>query len=293
MSIRLLKTLVAIAEHKTFGAAADAVFITHAAVSQQMKALEETLQIAIFDRTSRTPELTPVGLQLVEKAKKLIEDYDNLVPSIFGEEVFNSEFILGVVPTSLLALTPKTVSVLRNKHPNLRIRIEPSLTTKLISGIERNKFDAAIVSKSDILPKDVVFVPIADEPLELITPLSNTQTDPKEILQTNPYIRFNRDAVVGAIIDTWLSDEKISINEVMELQSLEAIASMVNSELGVSIVPKSCVPSPFKIPVRSLEFSDAKLKRTLGLAYRKSHPKLIVIQEIIAAMSSVSSQAGP
>lgn len=287
MSIRLLKTLVAISEHKTFGAAADAVFITHAAVSQQMKTLEDTLQIAIFDRSARTPELTPLGLQLVEKAKKLIADYDNLVPSIMGDDIFNGELVLGVVPTSLLALTPKTISILRATYPNLRIRIEPNLTNSLINGLVRNTLDAAIVSQVGLLPKDVVFDPVAEEPLELITSPHNTQTDIKEILESNPYIRFNREAVVGAIIENWLLSEKIAVNEVMELQSLEAISSMVNSQLGVSIVPQSCVPSPFQIPVRRLQIDHSGLSRQIGLAYKSTNPKLRAIKEITQAMQDV------
>ena len=267
MSIRLLKTLVAISEHKTFGAAADAIFITHAAVSQQMKTLEESLQIKIFDRTARTPELTPLGLQLVEKAKKLIADYENLVPSLMGDDIFSGDLLLGVVPTSLVGLAPKTISFLRQSYPNLRIKIFPNLTNTLMVELSRNTLDAAILSQTNLPPKDIVFEPFATELLELITSTKNTQTDAAEILKTNPYIRFNREAVVGTMIESWLQSKNISVNEVMELHSLEAISSMVSAELGVSIVPKLCVTGPYDIPLRSISLGDPNLSRTIGLAY--------------------------
>ena len=285
MSIRLLKTLVAISEHKTFGAAADAIFITHAAVSQQMKTLEESLQIKIFDRTARTPELTPLGLQLVEKAKKLIADYENLVPSLMGDDIFSGDLLLGVVPTSLVGLAPKTISFLRQSYPNLRIKIFPNLTNTLMVELSRNTLDAAILSQTNLPPKDIVFEPFANELLELITSTKNTQTDAAEILKTNPYIRFNREAVVGTMIESWLQSKNISVNEVMELHSLEAISSMVSAELGVSIVPKLCVTGPYDIPLRSISLGDPNLSRTIGLAYKPSNPKLRAIHEVYNALS--------
>jgi len=284
MSIRLLKTLVAISEHKTFGAAADAIFITHAAVSQQMKTLEESLQIKIFDRTARTPELTPLGLQLVEKAKKLIADYENLVPSLMGDDIFSGDLLLGVVPTSLVGLAPKTISFLRQSYPNLRIKIFPNLTNTLMVELSRNTLDAAILSQTNLPPKDIVFEPFATELLELITSTKNTQTDAAEILKTNPYIRFNREAVVGTMIESWLQSKNISVNEVMELHSLEAISSMVSAELGVSIVPKLCVTGQYDIPLRSISLGDPNLSRTIGLAYKPSNPKLRAIHEVYNAL---------
>lgn len=284
MSIRLLKTLVAVADHRTFSAAADAVFITHAAVSQQMRTLESDLGIALFDRSHRTPELTPLGRAVVARARTLVMDYDNLVPSVLGDDGLSGEIVLGAVPTTLIGLAPLSMSILRAKYPDLRVRITPALTAALLSGLDRGHYDVAIVTKPILMPIGLAFLEIATEPLHLITGSEVTETDPIKILETQPFIRFNRDAVVGTLIETWIQSSGIRVSEAMELENLEAISSMVHANLGVSIVPRPSVASAYAIPLNHLALGPDVPSRVLGLAYRKEHPKLRVIEEIHAAL---------
>ena len=147
MTIRLLRTLIAIADVRTFSAAADVVHVTHAAVSQQMQTLEANLGIALFNRDRRTPELTPVAHEVVRKARKLIADYDNLVPSILADDGLTGVVTLGVLRTTLTGLTPQAMARLTAKFPDLGLHIRPGLTEALLTDIERGNLDAAIVTK--------------------------------------------------------------------------------------------------------------------------------------------------
>jgi DNA-binding transcriptional LysR family regulator len=292
MSIRLLKTLIAVADHKKFGAAADAVFITHAAVSQQMRALEADLGLVLFDRTRRTPELSPLGRALVARARKLVAEYDTLVPSILSDDGFQGELNLGAVPTTLTGLAPAAMSIMRAKYEALRLRIHPALTAALLTAIERGTLDVALVSKPVILPIGLQFLEIAQERLCLVTSGQIPETDPIQILQNHPFIRFNREAVVGTLIENWLQNSGIRVSEAMELENLEAISSMVHANLGVSIVPAPCVASPAAVPLRWVPLEDAP-RRALGLVYAKDTLKTGVIQELHAACLAAVAAAVP
>ena len=281
MTIRLLKTLVAIEEYGTFSAAADSIFITHAAVSQQMKLLEEEWGVKIFDRSHRTPELTPVGRALVAKARKVIAEYENLLPSVLEDDGLSGELMLGAVPTTLTGLVPLTVSSLKNSFPKLHVRIQPGLTNDLILQLERGRIDAAIVSHPSHIPKGQIWNEVAKEDFQLLASQDTGSDDPFELLQTNPFIRFTRNAVVGSLIEAWLQDQKIHVDDTMELEGLEAISSMVLCNMGVAIAPRRCVQVMHPLPLKRLSLGPSAPHRILGVICRQDSAKTRAIEEVV------------
>lgn len=293
MTIRRLRTLVAVAETKTFSAAAEAVHITHAAVSQQMRALEADLGIGLFDRSTRTPRLTPAAQRLVAKARKLIADYDNLVPAVLNDGGLHGVITLGVLRTTLTGLVPRAMAALKAKYPEVGLHLRPGLTATLLAEVERGNLDAAITTKPHLMPAGVIFRALAVEPMQLIAALEEPGDDPITLLKTRPFIRFDRTAVVGALIENWLLSKRLQVNEMMELDSPEAIASMVHANLGVSIVPDLVVKPPDMIPVRRLSLGPDAPRRTLGLVHREAQIKTQALDEVHAALLSVVGAAGP
>lgn len=287
MTIRLLRTLVTIAEKRTFTEAAKVVNVTHAAVSQQMQTLEVDLGVALFNRTTRTPELTPIGHQIVAKARVLLADYDNLLPSVLGDGGLSGIITLGVLRTTLTGLTPQAMAALKAKYPKIGLHIRPGLTGTLLAELQRGNLDAAIITKPQQIPVGLKFRALAREPMQLIAARDEAEDDPIELLKTRPFIRFNRNAVVGALIDNWIVSKRIRVNETMELDSPEAISSMVDAKLGVSIVPALAVKPRHGIPVKHLSLGPDAPYRTIGLMCPENQIKAHALDEVFSALANV------
>lgn len=285
MSIRILRTLIAVDEHGTFSAAANAVFLTHAAVSQQMKALEEDWGVAVFNRSKRTPELTPIGHALVAKAREVVAAYEGIVPSVLGDDGVQGILTLGAVPTTLTGLVPLAISRLKKDYPGVNVSVLPGLSTTLMQHVERGSLDMAILSRPQFVPRNLAWLEIAREPLELLASMETKSDDPRELLENEPFIRFSRHAVVGGQIESWLQENKIVIRESMELESLEAISSMVLFNLGVSIAPRRCVSPLNAPPLKHLPLDPTgRLFRDLGCVARLDSLKTRIVSEMHAKL---------
>ncbi len=144
-----------------------------------------------------------------------------------------------------------------------------------------------VVRKARRLVADILFREIAQEPMQLIAAFEETKNDPIALLNTRPFIRFDRNAVLGTLIDNWLRSKKLRVCETMELDSPEAIASMVNANLGVSIVPDLAVKPLNRMPLKRLSLGKDAPTRFLGLAYHKDQFKTRVVEEIFTALTDV------
>lgn len=295
----MLKTLIAVDENGTFSAAAEAVFLTHAAVSQQMKTLEEQWGVVLFDRSHRTPKLTSVGRALVGRAREVVSAYDNIVPSVLGDSGLQGTLSLGAVNTTLTGLVPMTIARLKKGYPNLHINVVPGLTLNLIQQVERGSLDLAIISKPHFVPRRLVWLDVTRESMELLVAKEIESDDAMHLLRTEPFIRFSRHAIVGGLIETWLQENNIAVRESMELENLEAISSMVLFKIGVSIAPWPCV-SIRPLPLKHLPLdSDGNFSRVLGVIFRSDSMKTRSIQEVhqtlldvVRRVSSVEDSLG-
>lgn len=290
MSIRRLKTLISIAERGTFAGAAEVMLISQAAVSQQMKALEDELQVALFDRSKRSPRLNPTGRALVPKARAVVEAYEGMTDTLAGDGHVAGELTLGAVPTTMTGLVPRVTARLRAASPGLRLRIVPGLSAELLAQVDRGYLDAAITTRPGFVPEHLDWRAFAAEPFVLLAPADSPSDDPEELLRGQPYLRFTRRAWMGNQIDEWLQRRRIQVQESMELDTLESIATMVFNGLGVSIVPKPCVPGPRPLPLKQLPLDPSAGARILGLVSRrdtaKARPITVLFDELVALVDA-------
>jgi len=291
MSIRQFKTLIAIAETGTFSAAARAVYLTPAAVSQQMKALEQELEVELFDRSRRPPELNPVGHALIPRARELVGIYENLLAAAGGEIDVTENLTIGTVPTTMSGMMPRALKGLQRDHENLHVRIYPGLSEDLYAQVDRGFLDAAVLTEPPTLLNHLHWRPIVEEPLVLLASKNTASENAREILETQPFIRFARKAWVGQQIEKWLSKNKIQVNERMELDTLEATSAMVINNLGVAIVPLNACAMPEQNKLKIIPLGDRSPRRTLGVICRRDTAKYKLVELLWQEMLRVTAEA--
>ncbi|MEM7471781.1 MAG: LysR family transcriptional regulator [Pseudomonadota bacterium] len=286
MSITLLRSLIAVAETGSFMEAAARVHVSQAAVGQQMRRLEEVLGVTLFDRDRKSPRLNPLGQSLVPKARAVVAAYDGMLDDLTGEAQLIGEMTLGAVPSTLRGLVPRAVKQLVAAYPALKIRVVPGLSDDLSEQVERGALDAALLGPFPNVRDTMVWQPIAQEALVLIAAGDVAGDDPRTLLAAHPYIRHTRRAAAGRLADDWLVREKLSVSTAMEMETLEAVTSMVAHGLGVSVVPDMCVPEAEFSTLRRLPLQGAPV-RELGLLSRADSPKRRLTERLIGEVLGI------
>jgi DNA-binding transcriptional LysR family regulator len=291
LSIRDLRTFLAITNTGSFVAAARSVYRTQSAVTAQMQALEERLGLILFDRSTRPPVLTDEGRSFVPKALNVVAEYDRLFSEPQTEHL-RGNLRLGVVPSVITGLTPRVLVMLRDRYPGLHVELAMGLSAELVDRVRRNLLDVALVS--DPLEKgfSLQWSPFLREPLVLVAPVDAPALPVQDLLEKYPFIRYTRHAWVGQLIEKQLKQQKLHVRETMMLDTLEAIIGMVHAGMGVSVVPMRLIEPAGSPPVRRLSLPGPTVYRTLGLVEIQDHPKSALTATLLGVLQTVAEQAG-
>lgn len=283
-----LASLEAIAEHGSFSAAGDAVGRSHSAISLHIKALEEELDTIVIDRAARPLSLTPDGVALVEQARRFRRVMED-IRAIGQSDIIEGTLSVGIVPTVMSHLAPPALARIRASHPKLRLEIRTGLSGELARAVQSGDLDAAVLTGPDLAPEDLEVSHVASEPLVVIAPSDARGETDAELLTRHPFIWFSRKTWAGQQIERRLLDRSIRVNAAMEIDSLEAIESLVRHGLGVAIVPDQ---SDSDETLRRIPFCSPQAQRRVVLLNRQRSPKARLIRALKAGLTSEAAAQG-
>jgi DNA-binding transcriptional LysR family regulator len=235
-SIRVLRTFAAVAGEGSFAAAAGRVALTQAAVGQQMRALEADLRRPLFERQGKTVVLNEAGRELVPQVRRLLALYDQMLAPAQASDAMAGTVNLGAIVSAVRPLIQATVA-LKARHAALELHVSAAKSIDLIADVQAGTLDAAVVVREPGAPGEVAWTPLYAEAMVLLAPRRLEAADPRAILQSQPFIRFDPTQHTGLLVERTLARLRAKPQEFLELNALESIVELVRSGLGVSVVP--------------------------------------------------------
>lgn len=291
MTLTELRYIVTLAQEQHFGRAAERCHVSQPTLSIGVKKLEDSLGVALFERTRTAVRLTPVGEQVVARAQQVLEAARAVEETARqGQDQLNSPLRLGAIYTLGPYLFPRLVPLVHQEVPAMPLYLEENFTEVLRGKLRRGELDAILVAlpfeESDVLVRSLY-----EEPFVMILPeqhpwVARPSVNAAEVKDTRLLMLGEghcfRDQVLEACPGMKPGQPSALVTEG---SSLETLRLMVASGLGASVVPLSAAgPARELTSVVVKPFAEPRPARTLALAWRASFPRPRAIEVLIGAI---------
>jgi LysR family hydrogen peroxide-inducible transcriptional activator len=289
MTLTELKYVVAVAEARHFGKAAERCFVSQPSLSASVKNLEEELGVQLFERGKRGVFVTEAGEQIVAQARRALEEADR-VKSVArqGRDPLKGALRIGIIHTVAPYLLPDLVGALRRAAPDMPLDVEENTTATIDRMLRAGELDAIVLALPYEAP-GIETIPLYEESFRVVAPARHPLARRKNVaveeldageLLLLPVGHCFRDQVLDACREFSRPPEAGR-----QGNSLETLRSMVASGLGVTVLPETALTPRFASAlVKSVEFADPRPSRRIALAARKGFHRPAALQKIAAAI---------
>lgn len=244
MELKELEHFVAVVHYGSFSKAASHIYISQPTLSKSVMKLEETLQVILFERSTRRLYLTDAGKLVYEQANKIINQTKELTTSL--DDLRNTpigEIKIGIPPLIGTLFFPIIAKNFTNLHPNISLRLIEHGAKKIEYLIESGEIDLGIV----VLPvqeKKFTILPFVHEEFMFFChrnhPLANQEAIDISILNKEKFILFNQEFALHRLIIEYCKTVGTFYPDIaFETSQWDVIAELVSVELGITLLPKS------------------------------------------------------
>jgi DNA-binding transcriptional LysR family regulator len=284
MADRRLQAFHAVAKHRSFTKAADALCMTQPAVTFQIRQLEEQFNTRLFDRVNGRITLTPAGVIALDYAERILglsAELGTRLKEVSGQEV--GPLLIGASTTIAEFLLPRILGEYKVRHPGIVPRLSVANSEAVQARVAERSLDLGFIEGDSHLPTLVTDVCCQDELQIVCAPshaLARLPAVPLRSLSEHAYISREAGSGTREVIDHYLQKGGLSpdaLQIVMEASSPEALKGLAATGLGFAIMSRTTAEKEVRLGELVQIRLDPPLIRHLSVVYPKErfHSRII------------------
>jgi DNA-binding transcriptional LysR family regulator len=240
MDIRQLETLLRIVETGSFAGAADALSATQSTISARIGALERSLGVVLFDRSSHRARLTPKGQELLKPAREIVALAARVRHQIGDTQALTGTIRMGVVGLVAQTWLPKLMSAVRERYPAVNVVLDIALTASLVGKLRDGEIELAIVT-GPVDEAGIACLPLGQD--EFVWMASTALNLPAQCmtpveLARWPVLGLSSQSHHHPVIERWFREGGAEFKPVISCNTVRVLGDLTLAGLGVSLLPR-------------------------------------------------------
>lgn len=277
MNLRDLSYLVAVAEHRHFGRAAEACYVSQPTLSTQIKKLEAELGVELVERNPRQILLTAAGEQVVARAQVVLREVENIRGiAMRAKDPESGSLRIGLIPTLAPYLLPHVVPALHSRFPNLELLLVEEKTEVVLDHLRDGQLDVGVLA-----------LPVSDEQLheeylfaeDFVLAVPSAHRLAGKATSVDVAALHDQDVLLLEE-GHCLRDQALEVCRIagasersgFRATSLETLRQMVSAGVGVTLLPELAVqpPVPPSDDIELIRFNEPVPRREIAMYWRKT-----------------------
>jgi LysR family hydrogen peroxide-inducible transcriptional activator len=288
MTLQELRYLIALADKGHFVRAAESCHVGQSTLSTQLKKLEDYLGVPLFERNKHRLMPTPVGAQIIERARVALEVVDEIRELARGcHDPMNGPLRVGVIPTLGPYLVPYVLPTIRELFPKLHLFLREDLTANLLERLRHGGLDALLLALP-VPGEDLEMLELFHEPFLVAVPAGHSLEQKRRVTEND----LLNQSVLLLEEGHCMRDQALAIcgsassaeREEFKATSLETLRQMVAAGVGCTLLPAlAAVPGVGSVRnglVQIRPFVPPVPTRTIGIVWRHRYPREATVKQL-------------
>jgi len=300
MEFYQLTYFLAAAQTQNFRKAAELCLVAQSALSRQIAALEDELEVALFTRTKKRVILTPEGQEFacyVRNAMEQLQEGQQWLTKFHTGE--HGMVRIGCIESLATALLPALFASFHQRFPHVRLKVRVDHTDELITQVEQGEVELGLILDPQLQSELLIIKELFRQPLHLLVSAQHSLVQGHaskvtlEYIMTEPLLLLDQTSRMGQITKRIFAQRGLAVRPLIEIESVEGLKEMVRQGIGVTLTLPALIRESqigkdlVLLPITDLteEFIFALVYRRVGSISRAAREFINIVSEAHTTIS--------